>query len=56
MLLFLASRDSAHAEPNYAAAMKLYRKAADQGYARAELILGEAYEKGNGVRKTIPKR
>jgi TPR repeat protein len=50
-LMTIASADPAQAEPDYAAAMKLYHKAADQGYAGAELALGEASEKGNGVRQ-----
>ncbi|WP_158933142.1 tetratricopeptide repeat protein [Acidisphaera sp. S103] len=49
MLVFFASRDPARAETDYAAAMKLYRQAADQGFSKADLGLGEMYEKGEGV-------
>ena len=36
---------------NYATAFYLFKKAADQGYARAEIDLGSAYAMGRGVPK-----
>ena len=34
---------------DYAEAVKWYRLAADQGYARAQFFLGIMYDEGNGV-------
>ncbi len=38
---------------NYAAALKWYHKAADQGYADAQLNLGLLYTRGRGVTQDI---
>ena len=34
---------------DYAAALHWYRKAGDQGFAKAQLNIGEAYANGRGV-------
>lgn len=41
--------DDAYNKNNYAEAVKWYRKAAEQGYARAQTNFGYMYEKGYGV-------
>ena len=38
-------------EQDFKEAVKWYRKAADQGYASAQLSLGRMYESGDGVLK-----
>ena len=40
---------------DHAQAALWYRKAADQGMARAQFVLGAMYYSGNGVKKIIQK-
>jgi len=42
---------TAYKNKDYKKAMELYQKAADQGYAVAQLNLGFMYMMGNGVKK-----
>jgi len=40
---------AAYQQKQYGQAMQWYRKAADQGYANAQLTIGAMHEKGQGV-------
>ncbi len=43
--------EAAYEEKNYADAVKWYKMAAEQGYVKAQYILGNCYENGEGVEK-----
>jgi TPR repeat protein len=47
--------DGSGGEQDYAKAMEWYRKAADDGYAPAQDVLGQMYENGLGARKDYDK-
>ena len=47
--------DGRGVKQDYAQAAQWYRKAADQGNARAQYNLGTLYEAGNGVEKDVDK-
>ncbi len=42
-------------EENNEAAAELFAKAAQQGYPRAQVLMGECFENGYGVEKDIDK-
>ncbi len=44
---------TAVAAPDYGLAAQWYRKAADQGYSRAQINLGSLYERGEGVPQNV---
>ncbi len=48
-----AYANGAGVEKDAAEAVKWYRKAAEKGYPRAQLILGLSYDQGNGVEKDV---
>ena len=52
-LALLYSAKDANGKTNYQEAVKWYRKAAEQGHAKAQLMLGICYSLGNGVEKNM---